>query len=47
MLSAVSDYFEAMFTSNLRESVEYEVTLEKVDPDALSSLVQYVYTGEL
>uniref|UniRef100_A0A8C4NCK5 Kelch-like family member 5 n=1 Tax=Eptatretus burgeri TaxID=7764 RepID=A0A8C4NCK5_EPTBU len=47
MLSAVSDYFEAMFTSNLRESTEYEVTLEKVDPDALSSLVQYVYTGHL
>uniref|UniRef100_UPI00358F466F kelch-like protein 5 isoform X1 n=1 Tax=Myxine glutinosa TaxID=7769 RepID=UPI00358F466F len=47
MLSAVSDYFEAMFTSNLRESIETEVTLEKVDPDALWSLVQYVYTGHL
>ncbi|XP_067000463.1 kelch-like protein 5 isoform X2 [Anabrus simplex] len=45
VLSAGSEYFAAMFTSNLRESTESEVVLQDVDGDALWMLVNYCYTG--
>ncbi|XP_023646482.1 kelch-like protein 5 [Paramormyrops kingsleyae] len=47
VLSSVSDYFGAMFTSNVREAKQEEVKMEGVDPDALWALVQYAYTGRL
>ncbi|XP_028834088.1 kelch-like protein 5 isoform X2 [Denticeps clupeoides] len=47
VLSAVSDYFAAMFTSDVREAKQEEVKMEGVDPDALWVLVQYAYTGRL
>ncbi|CAL9700259.1 unnamed protein product [Knipowitschia caucasica] len=47
VLSSVSDYFAAMFTSDVREAKQDEVKLEGVDPDALWVLVQYAYTGRL
>ncbi|KAL4640339.1 kelch-like protein 5 [Arapaima gigas] len=47
VLSSVSDYFAAMFTSNVREATQDEVKMEGVDPDALWALVQYAYTGRL
>ncbi|KAM5146858.1 kelch-like protein 4 [Mantella aurantiaca] len=47
VLSAVSDYFSAMFTNDVREAKEEEVRMEGVDPDALKSLVHYAYTGIL
>nr|XP_023685498.1 kelch-like protein 5 isoform X1 [Paramormyrops kingsleyae] len=47
VLSSVSDYFAAMFTSNVREATQEEVKMEGVDPDALWALVQYAYTGRL
>ncbi|XP_018591146.1 kelch-like protein 5 [Scleropages formosus] len=47
VLSSVSDYFAAMFTSNVREATQDEVKMEEVDPDALWALVQYAYTGRL
>ncbi|KAM4020414.1 kelch-like protein 4 [Anomaloglossus baeobatrachus] len=47
VLSAVSDYFAAMFTNDVREAKEEEIKMEGVDPDALKSLVQYAYTGIL
>lgn len=43
----MSDYFGAMFTSNVREAKQEEVKMEGVDPDALWALVQYAYTGRL
>lgn len=46
VLSSVSDYFAAMFTSDVREAKEDEVKMEGVDPDALWVLVQYAYTGK-
>lgn len=46
VLSSVSDYFAAMFTSNVREAKQDEVKMEGVDPEALWVLVQYAYTGE-
>ncbi|XP_037117535.1 kelch-like protein 5 isoform X1 [Syngnathus acus] len=47
VLSSVSDYFAAMFTSDVREAKQDEVKMEGVDPDALWTLVQYAYTGRL
>ncbi|XP_054635213.1 kelch-like protein 5 isoform X2 [Dunckerocampus dactyliophorus] len=47
VLSSVSDYFAAMFTSDVREAKQDEVKIEGVDPDALWVLVQYAYTGRL
>lgn len=46
VLSAVSDYFAAMFTSDVREAKQEEVKMEGVDPEALRSLVHFAYTGE-
>ena len=45
VLSSVSDYFAAMFTSDVLEAKQEEVKMEGVDPDALWMLVQYAYTG--
>ena len=46
VLSAASDYFAAMFTNDVREATQEEVKMKDVDPEALSSLVNYMYTGE-
>lgn len=43
----MSDYFAAMFTSDVREAKQEEVKMEGVDPDALWVLVQYAYTGNV
>ncbi|KAG5194125.1 hypothetical protein MG293_005237 [Ovis ammon polii] len=45
VLSAVSDYFAAMFTNDVLEAKQKEVKMEGIDPNALNSLVQYAYTG--
>ncbi|CAD7682381.1 unnamed protein product [Nyctereutes procyonoides] len=47
VLSAVSDYFAAMFTNDVLEAKQEEVRMEGIDPNALNSLVQYAYTGVL
>nr|XP_061792766.1 kelch-like protein 4 isoform X3 [Nerophis lumbriciformis] len=47
VLSAVSDYFAAMFTSDVREAKQEEIKMEGVDPDALTCLVHFAYTGVL
>uniref|UniRef100_A0A6Q2XCM6 BTB domain-containing protein n=1 Tax=Esox lucius TaxID=8010 RepID=A0A6Q2XCM6_ESOLU len=47
VLSSVSDYFAAMFTSDVLEAKQEEVKMEGVDPDALWALVQYAYTGRV
>ena len=46
ILSAASDYFAAMFMSNVLEATMEEVELKDVDSDALLALVQYIYNGE-
>ncbi len=46
VLSAASDYFAAMFTSDVREATQKEVVMQNVDPQALVALVDYIYTGE-
>ncbi|XP_056142063.1 kelch-like protein 4 isoform X2 [Lampris incognitus] len=47
VLSAVSDYFAAMFTNDVREAKQEEIKMEGVDPEALRSLVNFAYTGVL
>ncbi|XP_026872563.2 kelch-like protein 4 isoform X3 [Electrophorus electricus] len=47
VLSAVSDYFAAMFTNDVREAKQEEIKIEGVDPEALKSLVHFAYTGVL
>ncbi|KAJ9576657.1 hypothetical protein L9F63_025446, partial [Diploptera punctata] len=47
VLSAGSEYFAAMFTSDLREATQSEVVLQDVDGDALWMLVHYCYTGRI
>ena len=46
VLSSASDYFEAMFTHDVIEATQSDVTIQDVDPDALEQLVQYMYTGK-
>lgn len=45
VLSAVSDYFAAMFTNDVREAKQEEIKMEGVDAEALKALVRYAYTG--
>ncbi|XP_078258388.1 kelch-like protein 1 [Rhinoraja longicauda] len=45
VLSAVSDYFAAMFTSDVCEAKQEEIKMEGIDPGALWDLVQFAYTG--
>ncbi|XP_028175970.1 kelch-like protein 5 isoform X1 [Ostrinia nubilalis] len=47
MLASCSEYFAAMFTGSLRESQLTEITLERVDSQALQALVRYCYTGTI
>uniref|UniRef100_A0AAA9TH46 Kelch like family member 5 n=1 Tax=Bos taurus TaxID=9913 RepID=A0AAA9TH46_BOVIN len=47
VLSSVSDYFAAMFTSDVREARQEEIKMEGVEPNSLWSLIQYAYTGRL
>lgn len=45
VLSAASDYFSAMFMSDLRESQAREIELKDIDPEAVKLLIGYMYTG--
>ena len=45
ILSSVSEYFRAMFNSDLIEASQDEVNLNHIDPEALENLVSYMYTG--
>ena len=47
MLSSASDYFSAMFTSDVLEATQNEVNMKDVDPDAMTALVKYMYDGGL
>lgn len=46
VLASCSPYFYAMFTS-FEESKQDRITLQGVDHQALSLLVEYVYTSEV
>ncbi|XP_037077641.1 kelch-like protein 17 [Pollicipes pollicipes] len=47
VLAACSPYFSAMFTSDLAEKRQCQITLHDIDPHAIQLLVDFAYTGEL
>lgn len=47
ILSAASDFFSAMFRSNMKETHETEVPMEEVNGEILEELIEYCYTGRL
>lgn len=44
-LFAASDYFTAMFTTNLQECGKKEITINDVDGESLQQLIEYCYSG--
>lgn len=46
-LFAASDYFAAMFRSELQECGQKEITINGVDGDTLQQLIEYCYSGEI
>lgn len=47
VLASCSPYFYAMFTVEMAESKAKKVTLQQIDPTALSMLIDFVYTSEI
>ena len=44
VLVASSAYFEAMFSSGMREAVSGEITFHDMDPDMMEHILEYIYT---
>ena len=47
VLASCSAYFYAMFTGELSESKQMNVTMKDVDPVALEMLLEFAYTAEI
>jgi len=47
VLAASIPYFRAMFTHDMMESKQPEVTMHSIDPSAMESLVNFAYTGRV
>merc|ERR1719481_2307343 len=47
VLANTSQYFYSIFTGGLKEKDSSRIVMEGLDPQALTSLVQYSYTGNL
>lgn len=47
VLALCSMYFRSMFSGEFVESIAARVELQDVDPDILSSLLEFAYTGKL
>ncbi|KAA3680630.1 kelch-like protein 1/4/5 [Paragonimus westermani] len=47
ILAAASDYFAAMFGNEHKEASETEIWIHDVEPSALRTLIDYIYTGHL
>ncbi len=47
VVSSVSPYLRAMFTCGMKESSQDEVELRDIEPQAMTSLINYAYTGEV
>lgn len=47
VLFGASEYFETLFTTDLKERGQYEIAMKKMDGDILKQLVEYCYTGEI
>ncbi|CAF1283252.1 unnamed protein product [Adineta ricciae] len=47
VVATLSDYFRAMFESNMLETKQREIMINDIDPDALEKLILYAYEGRL
>lgn len=47
VVATLSDYFRAMFESNMLETKQREIVINDIDPDALEKLILYAYEGKL
>ncbi|CAF5181701.1 unnamed protein product, partial [Rotaria magnacalcarata] len=47
VVATLSDYFRAMFESNMLETKQREIVINDIDPDALEKLILYAYEGRL
>ncbi|XP_022106142.1 kelch-like protein 18 isoform X1 [Acanthaster planci] len=47
VLAANIPYFHAMFTSDMVESKQEEITMSGIEPSALETLVNYAYSGKV
>ncbi|XP_070555189.1 kelch-like protein 24a [Ptychodera flava] len=47
VLAASSQYFRAMFSSDLRESHEPQITLHNIQADCMKQLLEFSYTGKI
>ena len=47
VLASCSAYFYAMFTGELSESKQMNITMKDVDPAALEMLLEFAYTAEI
>lgn len=47
ILSACSPYFRAMFTGELEESRQTEVTIRDIDENAMDNLIDFCYTSHI
>lgn len=46
VVATLSDYFRAMFESNMVETKQREVVINDIEPDALEKLILYAYEGK-
>ncbi|BFZ23237.1 hypothetical protein BsWGS_26276 [Bradybaena similaris] len=47
ILAATIPYFHAMFTHDMVETKQPEITMESVEPSALEALINFAYTGRV
>lgn len=47
VVASVSPYLRAMFTCGMKESSQDEIELKDIEPQAMASLINYAYTGEV
>ncbi|CAL1532393.1 unnamed protein product [Lymnaea stagnalis] len=47
ILAATIPYFQAMFTHDMVETKQAEITMESIEPSALEALINFSYTGRV
>jgi kelch-like protein 18 len=47
VLASNIPYFRAMFTSDMIESKQNEITLKGLEPDAVEAMINFAYTGRI
>ena len=47
VVASISPYLRAMFTCGMKESSQDEIELRGIEPQAMDSLINYAYTGEV